>query len=80
MRTKRTEFIGDSFRQHRIYTVRKIYRSSTIIGFLVQRGTGFYIMTHIGNMYTDFIDIIFQWSERNSVIKILGICRINGEC
>src|SRR5688572_29752280 len=37
-------------------------------------------MTNVGDVYADFVDAFFNDAERDRVIKILGILRIDGEC
>ena len=36
-------------------------------------------MRHIGDMNADFVVAILQLAIRNRIVKVLGICWVNGE-
>ena len=80
MRTQRTEFVAEFFGQHRHRPVDKIYRGSSLAGLFVHHIMRLYIMSHIGNMYSDLIVAVFKHLERKSIVKILCICRVNSKC
>ena len=79
IRTQGTELVGKLLRKHRDSPVHKIHRSAPLLSLLVHHGTWLHIMGHICNMYPDLIIAVVQFPERKGVVKVLGICRVDGE-
>ena len=51
--TQRTDFVAQSFGQHRHDTIHQINRGSPAFGLLVDDTAGFYIITHVGYMHAN---------------------------
>ena len=80
IRTKRTNEITKTLRKHRNGTVYKVNRRSTLLCFTVNDIAFLYIMRYISYVYTHFPQPIFDFTDRQSIIKILCITWVNGTC
>lgn len=58
--SQRAYAIAEVFGQHGHNTVYKVYACGAIAGLTVERGIGFHIVCHIGNMDTNFVVAVWQ--------------------
>ena len=76
---QRTHAVGQSLRQHGNYTVGKINGSAPGNGFLIQPGTLFDIMGHVGNVYAQLISAGAGAADGNGVVQVFCRSAVNGE-
>src|SRR6478735_5131303 len=65
--------------KHRVYTIGQIHRGGALVPFFVQRCLRYYIMAHIGYVYTYFVPATSKRADGDGIIKIFGIYRIDGK-
>ena len=79
VRTQRAELVAEVLRQHRHGAVHKIYRSGAVVGLLVDNVARLHIESDVGDMYSHLVAALTQLHERNGVVEVLGVGRVDGE-
>jgi len=79
MRPQGTQFIGYPFRQHGIDPVREVDGSGTGIGLFIESSLRFDIIADVGDVYADLQLTMVQRADRNGIVKIFGVDRVDGE-
>ena len=59
--------------------VDKIHACGAVFGFAFDNRSGFYVVGYIGNMHADFDVTVFEAAERQRVIEVFCIARVDGE-
>ena len=77
MRSEGTKLVRKLFRKHWDSPVDKIYRCAAASCFLVNHTSRTDIMSHISYVDSHLIIAVIKFSERDGIIEILGICRVN---
>ena len=80
MRTEGAELVAELLRKHRHSPVDQIYRSTTGLRLLIDHIARLHIMGDVSDMDSYFVISIFKLLERESVVKVLRISRVNREC
>ena len=80
MRTQRTELIREPFGQHRDCSINKIYRCSALHCLVINNTSRANIVCHIGNMYTDLPLPVTHAANRECIVKVLCISRVDSKC
>ena len=78
IRTQGADEVTETFRQHRNGTVDEVDARRAVVGFLVDSGTFFHIMAHIGDMHTDLPKSAVELADGERIIEVLGILGIDG--
>jgi len=66
------------FGQHGNGTVHEIHACGAFLGFLVDDASLCDIVGNVGDMHAHFIQAVVQFFERESIVKVLGIGRVDG--
>ena len=77
--SERTDEVAETLWQHRNGAVHEIDGSGTLLRFLVDDGAFEHIMRHVSNMHTHFPHTLFHLANRQCVVEVLGIARVNRE-
>ena len=75
---ERADEVAQPLGQHRDGAVDEIDRRGALLGFLVDDGSLGDVMADVGNMYADLIEAVVQLLDRQCVIEVLGILRVDG--
>ena len=75
--TERAELVAELFRKHRHRSVNQIHGSSAFAGLLVYIASGTHVPGHVGYMHSHLEIAVFQLTEGQRIVKVLGIRRVN---
>src|SRR5438270_4391487 len=65
--------------EHRVYPIRQVHRSSTLVTFFIQCCLRCYIMAYINNVHTYIVPSAIKVTDGYSIIKIPGINGVNSK-
>ena len=76
--TERADEVAETLGQHRDGTVDEVDRRSTLLRLLVDDGSLGDIVAHVGDMHADLIKPVVELLDRECVVEVLGILRVDG--
>ena len=79
MRAERAEFVAELLRKHRDRAVHQVDGRAALAGLLVDQRAGTDIPGHVGDVHADLIIAVRERLERQRVVEILCIGRVDGE-
>ena len=79
VRPQRTEFVAEPFGQHRHGAVDQIDRRAARFGFGVDHRTRPHVVRHVGDMDAHLPHAVADFADRQRVVEVLGVGRIDGE-
>ena len=71
--------VAEPFGQHGDGAVYQINGCCALFGFLVDDASFFHVVGDVGNVYAYFPKAVFQPSDGEGVVKVLGILGVDGE-
>ena len=77
--TQRTDEVAQALRQHRNSAVHQIDRRCTALGFGFNYAVWRHIMRHVGNVYAHLPQSVVEFLNREGVVEVLGVARVDGE-
>ena len=79
LRPEGAQIVGQFLGQHRDGAVHQIDRGAAGEGFLVDRGARRHVVRHVGDVDADLQMAVFEFAEREGVVEVLGVGRVDGE-
>ena len=76
---QRAKFVAQFFGQHRNRTIDQIDRRAALLGFGVDHRAGLNVVGHVGDMYAHLPHAVFDLADREGVVEVLGVRRVDGE-
>ena len=73
------QIVRHNFRQHRNHAVGQIHAGGPFVGFAIERRFVPHKMRHVGNVHAQPPVAVVQSLQRNGIVEIAGIDRIDGD-
>ena len=77
--TQGTDEVTEAFGKHRDGTVYQVNRCGTLFSFLIDDAALGDVVGDISNVHTYFPQAILYFTDRESIVEVLGIFRVDGE-
>ena len=75
----KSKSVAQMLRQHRNGAIDEIDRGGALLCFLVDNRAGAHVMGHVGNMHAHLPIAVRHPANRQSIVEIFGIARVDGE-
>src|SRR5690606_28130299 len=79
LRPERAKVIREALGKHGYHAVYQVNGGAALVGFLVEWRIGSDEMTHIGKMHAHIVMANGQLFERDGIVEVLGIFRVDGK-
>ena len=76
---QRAEFVREAFGEHRYGAVHQIDRRAAFDGFVIDHRVGLDVVGDVGDVDADLPDAVAHLADREGVVEVLGVGRVDRE-